>query len=101
MKASNERQDIIAVRNYHKCADRMAVFIREVSGGNIDGTMFQFEVWKNNLEEADQRDTSGDMFYIRGLYYNKLHSMLDDGWKKDGNMVVGHPLAKHFNPEEL
>ncbi len=98
---NGERKDLIAARNYTKGTDRMAVIIREVSGGNIDGTMMQFEVWKNEVEDKGRRDTSGDLYYVRGLYYNTLHDLLDDGWRRQGNMLVGHPMAKHFNPEAL
>jgi len=96
-----EKKDLIATRKYWKGDQFLAVFVREVSGGDIDGSMFQFEVWKNNAEDLSLRDTSGDKFHIRRLYFNKLLDLLDDGWKKSGNMVCGHPHSADFNPEVL
>jgi hypothetical protein len=96
-----EKLDIIAARRYTKGADSMAVLVREVSGGNIDGSMFQLEVLKNNEEDISQRDTSGDLYHIRGLYYNELHAMLDGGWRKQSTATFAHRHSNDFNPEVL
>jgi hypothetical protein len=96
-----EKKDLIASRSYQKGDQFMAVYVREVSGGDIDGSMIQFEVWKNNIEDESLRDTSGNMYQIRRLYFSKLLNMLDDGWKKQGNMVFAHRYSNDFNPEVL
>jgi len=95
------KADVIVSRTYQKGDQFMAVFVREVSGGDIDGSMFQFEVLNNNVEDLNLRDISGDMFHVRRLFYNKLLDLLDDGWKKNGNMVCGHRHSADFNPEAL
>jgi alkyl hydroperoxide reductase subunit AhpF len=96
-----EKADIIVTRRYQKADQFASVFVREVSGGDIDGSMFQLEVFHNNVEDLKSRDTSGDMFHIRRLFLNKLLDFLDDGWQKHSSMVCGHKHSSDFNPEAL
>lgn len=97
-----QKSENIVDRLYVKGSDRIAFFVRELTGGDIDGSMFQLEVWRNNVEDERLRETSGDMYYIRGRYFRKLVDLLDEGgWKKMNAGVTGHPNAKDFNPEVL
>ena len=83
-------------------SERIAFIVRELSGGDIDGTMFQLEVWNNNVEDKRLRETSGDMYFIRGRYFRRLIDLLDEGgWKKMIAGVQDHKHSNDFNPEVL
>jgi len=98
---ANEKADIIVSRVYQKQDQFQSLFVREISGGKIDGTVFQFEVWKNNVEDKNLREQSGDMFYVRRRYFMKLFELLDEGWKKTNVGVYGNRNSSSFNPEIL
>ena len=57
----NPKEDLIVSRMYQKGEQFLSLFVREVSGGDIDGSVFQFETWRNNVEIANSRVTSGDI----------------------------------------
>ena len=68
----------------------------------LRGSVIQLEVFLNNVEDKRLRETSGDMYYIRGRYLRRLIDLLDEGgWKKMNAGVQGHPNSKDFNPEVL
>jgi hypothetical protein len=99
---STAKADIIVSRTYQKGDRFLALIVREESGGDIDGSMFRFEVWKNHEEDVSLRETSGDMFHVRSRYFRKLLDLLDEGgWKKMGVGVFAHPHSKDFNPNVL
>jgi len=101
MTAPSKSENIVD-RLYTKGSERIAFIVRELSGGDIDGTMFQLEVWVNNVEDKRLRETSGDMYFIRGRYFRKLIDLLDEGgWQKMNAGVQGHKHSKDFNPEVL
>ncbi|MGD0798275.1 MAG: hypothetical protein ABR910_11180 [Acidobacteriaceae bacterium] len=98
----NPKAVVIVSRTYQKGGEFLSLFVRELSGGDIDGSMFQLEIWKNNKEDVSLRETSGDMFYIRGRYFRKLLDLLDErDWKKTSAGVFAHPHTADFNPEVL
>jgi hypothetical protein len=96
------KSENIVDRLYTKGSERIAFIVRELSGGDIDGTMFQLEVWNNNVEDKRLRETSGDMYFIRGRYFRRLLDLLDEGgWKKMTAGVQAHKHSTDFNPEVL
>ena len=95
------KSDVLISRIYVKGSERQALFVRELSGGDIDGAMFRFDVWKNNIEDERLREESGNIHYIRRYFFNKLFDLADDGWKKMNAGVYGSPNAEFFNPEML
>jgi hypothetical protein len=98
----NPKADIIVSRTYQKGDQFVSLYVRELSGGDIDGSMFQFEVWKNNNEDESLRETSGNMYHIRSSYFRKLLDLLDEhDWKKMSVGVFAHPHSNDFNPEVL
>jgi hypothetical protein len=97
----NTKEDLIVSRVYQKGDQFQSRFIREVSGGDIDGSVFQFETWKNNIEDRDLRLTSGDIYYVRSRYFAKLLNLLEEGWKKQNVGVHGNKNRDFFNPEAL
>ena len=95
------KSDLIVMRMYHKGDQLQSVVVRELTGGDIDGSMFQFETWKNNVEDESLRETSGDIYHVRNQYFAKLLNLLEEGWKKQSAGVYGNPHHNYFNPEEL
>ena len=88
-------------RTYQKGDQFQSLFVREVTGGDIDGSVFQFETWKNNVEDANARVTSGDIYHVRSKYFARLLNLLEEGWKKLNVCVHGNKNRDFFNPEVL
>jgi len=97
----NERTDVIVNRMYSKGAHRVGLFIRQISGGDISGTVFRFETWIDNQEVGADRQESGDKYFIRKKYFAKLLDLLEDNWKRETMGVTGHSESSFFNPEIL
>jgi hypothetical protein len=97
----NTKEDLIVSRTYQKGDQFLSLFVREVSGGDIDGSVFQFETWKNNVEDASLRVTSGDIYYVRNQYFATLLKLLEEDWKKTNVGVFANPHNGFFNPEVL
>ena len=97
----NPKEDLIVSRIYQKGEQFLSLFVREVSGGDIDGSVFQFETWRNNVEIANSRVTSGDIYYVRNRYFAKLLKLLEEGWKKTNVGLHANQHSAFFNPEVL
>lgn len=96
-----EQKDMIVNRQYQK-ADRMLMLVvRKISGGNLDGFMYQFETWLNAQEIAHERVTSGDRYFVRNAYQAKLRDLQEENWSKRNAGHVGGEDAKFFDPESL
>jgi hypothetical protein len=95
------KEDLIASRTYQKGEQFQSLFVREASGGEINGIVFQFETWKNNVEVSNSRISSGDIYYVRNRYFAKLLKLLEEGWKKTNVEVFANPHCDLFNPEVL
>lgn len=97
----NTKEDLIVSRTYQKHEHFQSLFVREISGGDIDGSVFRFETWRDNVEDADARIESGDVYYVRGKYFAKLLYLLEEGWKKTNVGVHANRNRDLFNPEVL
>jgi hypothetical protein len=95
------KKDLIVSRMYQKGEHFLGLYVRELTGGEIDGSEFQFEVWKDNVEDTDARLTSGNIYFVQGKYFGKLVSLLEDGWKKANVGISGNSNRNLFNPEVL
>ena len=96
-----EKTDLIVHRRYQKGDQFVALIVREVSGGDISGSMYQCETWKNNEQDMSLRETSGDMFFIRRRFITKLLDLLDEGgWKKTNSGVCVHQHSVDFDPAQ-
>jgi hypothetical protein len=96
------KKELLVSRMYQKDTNFLALYVRELSGGEIDGTVFQLEVYKDNVEDTAERQTSGDIYFIRSKYFGKLANLFEDGWKKTNAGV--HSASQNrdlFNPEVL
>lgn len=63
--------------------------------------LFQFEAWLNNLENVEDRVTSGDKYFVRDAYQAKLRRLQDEGWAKQNSGGQYNEDAKFFDPELL
>jgi hypothetical protein len=97
----NRKEDLIVSRMYQKGAHFLALYVREVSGGDIDGSVFQFETHEDNIEDLDSRVMSGDIYYVRNRYFAKLLNLLEEGWKKTNVGLHANQHSGFFNPEVL
>jgi hypothetical protein len=93
-----EKREPRVSREYQKGADRLHVFVVSLTGGEIDGVMYQFEEWLNNQERHDKRLTSGDKYQIRQRFQNRLADLEVDGWKKTGASGGGSEDQRFFDP---
>lgn len=98
MKAN---EDLIVSRTYQKDDQLQSLYIREVSGGEIDGSIFQLETWKNNVEDAVLRVASGDIYHVRSKYFGKLLDLMEEGWKRTNVGVHGNRHRNLFDPAAL
>ncbi len=93
-----EKREPRVSRDYQKGTDRLNVFVVSLTGGEIDGAMYQFEEWLNNQECHGKRLTSGDKYQIRQKFQNRLADLEEDGWRKTGGSGGGAEDQRFFDP---
>ncbi len=93
------KKDLIVSRNYQKGDQLVGLFVREITGENIEGSEFQFDVWVNNVEDIRARIVSGDKYPVRDKYFARLTDMKEDGWKLMNADVYRNPDGDFFNPD--
>jgi hypothetical protein len=97
-----EKTELVVRREYSKGDQRLALIVRLVSGGNIDGVVFRFETWVNNKEDEGLRIESGDVYYVQAKFFAKLIDLFEDHWKRENvGDGEGRQHAKLFDPETL
>jgi hypothetical protein len=77
------------------------LFIAQVSGPNLSGEVFQYELWLNNAEQKEMRVASGNAYTVRRAFIGKLLDLQEDGWSKRGSASYGSSHGKFFDPAEL
>lgn len=97
----NEKRTVMISRVYEKGSDRHQIFIARISGDEIAGSVFQYEIWLNNKEETAKRVTSGDAYHVRRTFINKLLELAEREWKNVGSGSLGDPEGKFFDPALL
>jgi hypothetical protein len=93
-----EKREPRVSRDYQKGTDRLSVFVVSLTGGEIDGVMYQFEEWLNNQECQEKRLASGDKYQVRQKFQNRLADLEEDGWKKTGASSGGAEDQRFFDP---
>ena len=97
-----EKTELILGREYSKGDQLQALYVRVVSGGDIDGVVFRFETWKNNKEDEGVRVESGDIYFVQTKFFTRLLDLFEDHWKRekirDGEATQ---YVGFFNPEVL
>jgi hypothetical protein len=96
-----EERLLIVSRKYQKGSDTHQLFVAEVKGLEISGTVFQYELWLNSVEQRHKRVTSGNAFEIRRTFITKLLDLQDEGWSNQGSATYGHPEQSFFDPARL
>jgi len=97
-----ENRDIVITRKYDKAGEKFrSVMVSQVSGDNIEGTVFRFEVWAIDQELKDKRVDSGNKYTVRKIFIETLMDMQEDGWKRMGSSTSAHPEEKFFDPQYL
>ena len=94
-----EQNTPIISRTYRKASDLQAFFVKRVSGDEIAGEMFRFEVWLNNKEQNNKAVASGNKYQIRRAFITSLLDAHEDGWSKSASGNFGN--ASFFDPAEL
>jgi hypothetical protein len=92
------KKDLIVSRNFQKGDEIVGLFIREISGGDVEGSEFQFDVWVNNVEDIKARIVSRDRYSIKDRYFAPLQDMHKDGWKMTNAGVYENPNQEFFTP---
>ena len=95
----NEQRSLIISRTYEKGSIVLMLFVAQVSGEEFSGEVFQYEIWRNNREEVENRVTSGNKYEIRRIFINKLLDLHEDGWTNRNAATYGNP--GFFDPGEL
>jgi hypothetical protein len=75
------------------------LFVAQITGDDIVGEVFQYEIWLNNQEELGKRVSSGNKYEIRRIFINKLLDLHEDGFAKRRSGTYGNP--GFFDPGEL
>jgi hypothetical protein len=96
-----QERALILSRKYEKGAAMHELFVAEVSGPDVSGTVFQYELWLNNAEQKGMRVTSGNSYTVRRAFLTKLLDLQEDGWSKRGSANYGSAHIKFFDPAEL
>jgi len=97
-----EQKDLIVDRRYQRADQTVMVLVRKVTGGDIDGTLYQFETWPNAQEDVSARVTSGDKYLVRNAYQAKLRELQEENWSKAGSGTFGFgEETRFFDPESL
>jgi hypothetical protein len=101
LEKMEDRRDLVISRKYEKGSETRSLFVADVSGGDIAGSVFRFESWLNNVEQTDERVTSGNQYKVRRAFIGKLLDLHEDGWLKRGAGTYGHERLSFFDPSEL
>jgi hypothetical protein len=96
-----EERALINSRKYGKGTDTYDLFVGQITGANVSGTVFQYELWLNNAEQQDRRITSGNAYAIRRAFIDKLLNLHEDGWSRRGSASYANSHGPFFDPAEL
>ena len=96
-----EERVLIISRKYQKGSNTHELFVAQVSGGDVSGTLFQYELWFNNVEQHEQRFTSGNAYAVRRAFIDKLLDLHEDGWSRKGSGSYGSSHGQFFDPAQL
>jgi hypothetical protein len=99
-----ETTELVARREYSKGDQRLALVVRVLSGEDIDGMVFRYETWVNNIEDKEKRIDSGDVYYLSRVFYTKLIDLYHEGWKRENVSDGEGKLKEHarfFDPAML
>src|ERR1700674_5134917 len=96
-----EDRTLVIARNYEMNGQTRIIYVVQISGGDLTGTIFQYEVWLNGQEQAEMRITSGNAYAIRRVFINSLLDLHEDGWARMKGATYGHPKLSFFDPTEL
>ena len=99
-----ETTELVTRREYSKGDQRLALVVRVQTGGAIDGVVFRYETWVNNVEDESKRVESGDVYYLSRKFYTKLIDLYQEGWKRENVKDGEGKLKEHarfFDPTML
>jgi hypothetical protein len=99
-KVKEERKLIIS-RTYERASDRHQLFIASITGDDIVGSVFQYEIWLNNNEQTGKRVRSGNEYHVRRAFIDKLLDLHEAGWERKGSGTFGTPDEGFFDPAKL
>ena len=91
-----EKKELIVDRQYSKDSQTVRALVAKITGGDISGTMYQFEVWPNTQEDINARITSGDKYAVRNAYQAKLRDLLEENWQKTTSATYGFGEETRF-----
>jgi hypothetical protein len=92
---------LVISRKYQKGPETYMLHVAQISGNDIEGTVFQFELWPNGAQEPTERLASGNRYGIRRAFIDKLLDLHENGWSRQGAGAYGHPDRSFFDPAEL
>lgn len=101
MGTMNEKREVFITREYHKGTERLQVQVATLTGGDITGTIYQYEEWTIDKEHVDARLASGNRYEVRKKFVNRLMNLDEDGWKKMGGLSGGRENQRFFDPSGL
>jgi len=95
-----EQKDLIVEREYKRADQTVMLLVRKITGGDISGTVYQFETCPNAQEDVSARVTSGDKYFVRNAYQAKLRELQEENWSKTGSGTFGFgEETRFFDPE--
>jgi hypothetical protein len=99
--ATLENRTPIISRVYEKGSQHQGIFIYIVSGPQIAGTVFQFVIYVDNVEQQDRRLESGNKYEIRRKFLNHLLDLNEDSWNRINASTLNPQYGSFFEPEHL
>ena len=101
---TDEKTELIVGREYSKEGQRQTLYVRVVSGEDIDGVVFRFETWKNKKEDERLRVESDDIYHVQTKFFRKLLDLFEWRWKRE-KIRDGEPhvreYMRYFDPQSL
>lgn len=91
------RKDPVVSSAYQKGDQIQSFVVREITGGNIKDSEFQFERWVNHAEDIRARILSTDKHHIRNRYLASVRGLEEDGWKMTNAGAYKNPNSDFFD----
>jgi hypothetical protein len=79
-RVMNENRTPVYSALFQRGPDFVALLVRQLSGANISGSVFEIVTYLNNREEADRRLESGNRYWIEHTLATEKRRLRDEGW---------------------
>jgi hypothetical protein len=79
-RVMNENRTPVYSALFQRGPDFNALLVRQLSGANISGSVFEIVTYLNNREQAERRLESGNRYWIEHALAKEERRLRDEGW---------------------